>query len=1208
MLRQPFRTRSRCRACSPRVMAILAAVLFLGPDRPLQSAPPPTSLGYPDFAIPRYNGDYLNIIRTDRVRTLHIPFAAPLNGGPLRVLFVVPMAGFSSRSVAELAQRLELKFEAVVTYRPNQFFDDHPYTTAVLGQSTIEKTRELESKLLEPYDVIVVANVRFDLLPVSCQFLLLKAVKAGTGLVQFFDNTRSRNVRFYEPVAGTSGRHIAGDLALTGTWLGRSDKYRDLDAPALADAWIKPYRFGTGRIAVVYPAAGNLHPYPKTGVMGYAGIREPGAYDIGMQVAAKALLWAAGRAVRVRLECAWKDGRVFDTVAPTSCPVTVTVPADSTLPAGLRVEAWVRSVAGALECHGNVPAPVGGREIQVPLPALPNGRHFLTLALRDAQGGTLDFCSRTVVVDAPVRIRIQVGNPVLASTDSADLRITLTAPPPGATATVRGVDVFGRLFFRERFAGKPGMRPVRLPLGAARGRYVRVNVELSVGDVSWATAEQELFLRTPRRLERRFVRLMWGAPGISRENVLWDLAGAQLQRAGVTHGMIFTRKPKEAVTAARALDRADQNWMVYAAHVDPGRIGKYFDPVTRREAEQTLEALAGALRDYGTYLYSLGDENSFSYKQKIVGPALSAFQAFLQKRYANDVGRLNRLWGTAFADFAEVRPLPDPTARDANNAIPRRYDQMLFQETVYADTHRWMAAAIRRGDPEARVGAEGSMPGDLESTISGLDWWAPYEDRVQNAVLAFWMQGAHRGNWWGAYTANHGARAGVRVLWHQLLSGAVNSSMFFVAFIASEGMFAADVDYADFYAGWVSELRRIQNGVGTLLRNSHLVDDGVAVYWSKANEHASAFHPQFGSAIQAVNTLTAALQKRGVNPRFVTPRQIRLRGVDAGRVRVLFLLHAMLIPDDILPALADFVRKGGTIVADIAPGTVTPFMELRRPGPGLRDLFGIAASEALPEARTLDVKIRVNTPVTLRLEAERIVADKHIAPGAAEALATADGVPLALLHQLGAGRTVLLNLDYNALAAAPDSTTASELLSVAGVTPFASAARPRSWEFITRFRHADSWVLGLERRDESGPDVLKLPGEYRVVDLKTGKDAGVVKEVPINVGSQFLFGVLPAARRRIRLRSPSRVRRGKDLRVSCQVLRGRDTVEDSLLRFELFGPDGRRQAAHTTFVFSGDEARGLLIPIALNALRGKWTLRVEELCSGTRGETTFRVK
>ncbi|NOY80890.1 MAG: hypothetical protein GXP31_07770 [Kiritimatiellaeota bacterium] len=1174
--------RVHCYGAPMHFAMFLAASLFLGSERSLRSAPPPTSLGHPSFAIPRYNGDYLNIIRTDRLGTPHVPFATPLNGGPLRVLFVVPMAGYCSRDVVELAERLDLKFKSVTTYRPNQFFDDHPYTTAVLGQSTIEKTRELENKLLERYDVIVLANVNFDKLPVSCRFLLLKAVKAGTGLVQFFANTRSRKTPFYQPFAGVSGRDIVGGLALTGTWLGRSAKYRKLDAPALADAWVKPYRFGTGRVAVVYPAAGNLQPYPKTGGMGYACIREPGTYDVAMQIAAKSLLWAAGRSEEEGIKCDWKDGRTFHEAAPLSCPVSIEFPTDASSSAGLQIEFWVRDVAGELEFHGVIPSAAGARGAEVSLPALPNGRHFLTLALRNPQGRALDFCSRTLVMDAPARIRIQTDNAALASSDSADLTIAVDAPPPNATVTVRGVDVYGRLFFREQFPAKAEKRRVRMPLETARGRYVRVVAALAVGDVVWAAAEQELFLRTSRQLERRFVRLMWGAPGISRANFLWDLAGAQLQRAGVTHGMIFTRKPADAVTAARALDRADQGWMVYAAHVDPGRIKKYYDPTARRREEQTLETMARALRDYGTYLYSLGDENSFSYKQEIAGPGLSAFQAFLRKRYERDINRLNRLWKTNFADFAAVRPLADPTVRDNGASVPRRYDQMLFQETVYADTHRWMAAAIRRGDPDARVGAEGSMPGDLESTISGLDWWAPYEDRLQNAVLAFWMQEAHRGNWWGAYTANHGARVGVRVLWHQLLSGAVNSSMFFVAFIASEGMFSTDLHYADFYAGWLPELQRIQRGVGTLLRNSHLADDGVAVYWSKANDHASALYPEFGSASLALNSLTAALQERGVNPRFVTPEQIRTRGIGAGRVRVLLLIHAMVIPDEILPVLADFVRKGGAVVADIAPGGVSPFMELRAPAPGLRAVFGIAKPEvAVVESKASGAGAGVRIP----------------------------GAPSAVLHRFGKGRALLLNRDYSSLVATPESTITDDLLRFGGVTPFITAARPRTWEFITRFRHADAWVLGLERRSERGPDVLKLPGEFRVVDLKNGKPLGVSGEISVGSGThQFLYGLLPAAVRRIRLRASSRVRRGKVLHVSCRVLRGRGAVENSLLRFDLSGPDGRRRAGQTAFAFSGDETRDLRFPIALNAPQGKWRLRVEELCSGARGEARFRVR
>ena len=48
-----------------------------------------------------------------------------------------------------------------------------------------EMAERLRKHLAVDYDVIVVANVNWDVLPLDCQYAILKKVKAGTGLAGF---------------------------------------------------------------------------------------------------------------------------------------------------------------------------------------------------------------------------------------------------------------------------------------------------------------------------------------------------------------------------------------------------------------------------------------------------------------------------------------------------------------------------------------------------------------------------------------------------------------------------------------------------------------------------------------------------------------------------------------------------------------------------------------------------------------------------------------------------------------------------------------------------------------------------------------------------------------------------------------------------------------------------------------------------------------
>ena len=75
------------------ISVLLLGVLGVGTHAPLKATPP---FGHPDQPYDRLPGT---------LQTSHVPWARPLTGGKLAVLFVCPYN--NSREVVELAQRLD---------------------------------------------------------------------------------------------------------------------------------------------------------------------------------------------------------------------------------------------------------------------------------------------------------------------------------------------------------------------------------------------------------------------------------------------------------------------------------------------------------------------------------------------------------------------------------------------------------------------------------------------------------------------------------------------------------------------------------------------------------------------------------------------------------------------------------------------------------------------------------------------------------------------------------------------------------------------------------------------------------------------------------------------------------------------------------------------------------------------------------------------
>ena len=117
---------------------------------------------------------------SERVITAHIPWAKPLEGGPLKVLFITNHK--STRDIVELAQRLEMDYEVFTTEMRDVFA--HPNLPVDYSRPEDYEAR-LQEKLAvdKEYELIVVANIKWDILPQWSREEIMARIAKGTGLV-----------------------------------------------------------------------------------------------------------------------------------------------------------------------------------------------------------------------------------------------------------------------------------------------------------------------------------------------------------------------------------------------------------------------------------------------------------------------------------------------------------------------------------------------------------------------------------------------------------------------------------------------------------------------------------------------------------------------------------------------------------------------------------------------------------------------------------------------------------------------------------------------------------------------------------------------------------------------------------------------------------------------------------------------------------------
>lgn len=119
----------------------------------------------------KLDGTYMN----EAGMTLKTPHAAWDEKGELphkNILFIMQQT--ASREVIELVQHFPgFEYEVVLTASEKSIGADDIYSNPIAGLGTADKHQELAAKLAKDYDLVVMANVDFEILPDEQKFRLM---------------------------------------------------------------------------------------------------------------------------------------------------------------------------------------------------------------------------------------------------------------------------------------------------------------------------------------------------------------------------------------------------------------------------------------------------------------------------------------------------------------------------------------------------------------------------------------------------------------------------------------------------------------------------------------------------------------------------------------------------------------------------------------------------------------------------------------------------------------------------------------------------------------------------------------------------------------------------------------------------------------------------------------------------------------------------
>ncbi|MDM8004838.1 MAG: hypothetical protein QUV05_01615 [Phycisphaerae bacterium] len=1151
------------------------------------------------------------------LETPHTPWADPWYAGKPKVLFLANGSG--AYDVCELARRLPIEvhgFPTLTWFRLGDWY----WLWMWLEQSTgSERAATLERMLDDRFDAIVLANFRLASLSETIQYKILRQVADGAGLVMFyqhdFDSRLLQGAVADAPALIANGVPFAG-LEFYRNWLMPS---RDILTPdRIAPALLQTHTFGQGRVAIVdYNEQSSIFaaaPGAIVPTMEYDYTAEV-QYDYHMALAARCLLWAAGREPRLRWTGRFPDGMEIEALSkpqPVRVEAAWSPERGEQLRSGLIRWLRVRNLWGeVLENREDVIVPKGDSlQWDLALPAMPAGRHFVDCMVSSRQG-VENWASFAVCVRSPLAIQsIRPAKGFYETSEPVKGQIALSAMTPAGQEVRLDLhlqDCYGRVLAAQTLEVAAGTDRIdfEIPPGQVVSWGARLRASLIVDRQTVHRSEVEVRIRRPSRGE--YPIAMWGAiPNYGNH-----IGNLQMKALGFT-----------AVLSGDPLPQArdDIGWMTFGG-------------------------------GQGAIIHSLGDEIPVPRPAK--GEKLNVF---LKKRYAS-LDDLNKAWGTSFAVWEDVEPAYSAVDGDAGSFV-RMHDCLSAGEFMFADNIRTRREAIEKVNPPGVVGPEGSEVGDPELTLAEATFWGPYLTVRDNLLVnALGRPGVLRGNWFGGYVEDRRVPTRNRhVLWLSILGG--NNMIEY--FTIGSGLLAPDLTMMPFTQEFLPSWHQIRLGLGPQLARCRPAGNPVALLHSQPSQHIGEVGGDSTDTIKAHEYLLNLLGDAGYSPQYVSTGQVRQGRLGKGDIKVLFLVHAFALSDEEIKAVRRFAHEGGTVIADIPPAWFDERCRVR-PQRAMDDFFGIVQSApvaSMQQRRTLmSTAVSVESrfgPVQLR--------GRH--PEIADA---AEGKPASFLGvEHGNGRSMLINgVLWKEGREDPETVQAFRnlLQQFANVQPVFqfSYARPlgKLGTKVYSYQRGDIWIdaiLPPEATDPSIPVQITMtwPDRRHTYDLRRstavvpdltesessalvepimgrgGRERGrpepasadpplttqqaiearMIDTVDLEVerSSPVVVARLPYKVGGITLQVPESARRGDTLEFRAAVHDHDNKPRPGhVIRIEVFGPDKTERPCYGAWLDGDGPEQPGRIPFALNDPPGPWKITATDVISGVSSTETFEL-
>jgi len=1161
--------------------------------------------------IPDVVGDELDEDHalTLEFQTPHTDWAQPYSRRKTRVLFITDCEDLRPRECVELMQRFDIDGKAV--------FWGRIIDAANSGWHGGAAGAARAAKLLEErWECFVFLELGMQDMAEELQYKLLKQVADGAGIV--FVGTDDKRVLKEKNRLTTLPPFLEAESIEAAFTVGKGHGVRTVQRPYIE------YRFGWET-----------------------------EFDFWQEQLGRAVLWAAGKEAKSALTLTAARTDAGNVVRAS---LTGEVAArNPQLQVCVKREGEVRVSFPQQPINTSAP-------VDLKLPYLPAGTYYVVGRVLGSTGvetwGTTQFIvkSRRSVSDVELTKGWgEVGDAVKGTAKLTGKEL------PNERVTVRLLDRRGRVLAQQQSTPTQSQATFEFRIEPWMPMLLAVDAVLYADGREMSHAHS--WFNITKRNRSQFNLMMWSAPS----GTLAPYAEEQLAKTGVTVQLQGGEPPIIAAAYNISLIPYTMRVTPFKDSIPDESMKQYGLPFCWNDESAVADHAAKLAKSYqparqhGVFAWSLGDETTTQ------GACLSehcqkAYRVYLKEVYGT-IDALNQSWSTSFKSWDEVgvsKANPHTTDEAYRNYFKsvtthhnlaylwftdpsikldemkfnkeffeieegpawlqknysRWYDRQAFKSWNFAQLCRKYGEAFKSIDPEARTGVEGAgrfgYNDDVDLIIRNTGFWGPYPDTLDEVIRSIASRDYPRFNWMG-YQKDADPLLGH--YWRMVTRG-MDTVAWWTWYVlgAYRGWLAPDLRPFPAVQEIVKDTQIMRDGLGDLLIHSDMQDDGIAVLYSHPSAYASKLENgnSFGGYEQAHKATHELLRELGLQFRYVTDRMLRQGEFDTSRFKVLFLPRADALGDKEAAMIADFVRGGGTVIADVRPGVFGDRCKLRDSGV-LDTLFGVKR-KGLAAAKSARATVGNS-----EFSGDGTLVDAEVETTDGKAMGEAGGSPVLISRALGQGRAILLNASMNSLPSLRQADTPQAVegfilshLDRAGVTPAvslknANGQRLRHIEAI-RWKDGDIEILALFRQGGANEEAeVSLPRASYVYDLRNRKSLGKTDrfKTTILANRASFFALCPQAAPPPKLvLGSARVSRGDLATVAISVPGAK-----GLHAFKVQASQGNQKVDwHDQVVLAGEKPVEIVLPIAYNDPAGAYQVGVVDLFTGEATKATLEVR